>query len=127
VDRLRQLLGFIVHSTRRLAVLVIGGAVVAAGLVMMVAPGPGLIVIIAGLAILATEFTWAEILLVRAKKQALKAKDAAVRRGAGFLRRRRNVTVEVTELVEIDDRAEVVGAVEVVEAVDAVEVVEPVD
>ena len=103
MDRLRRLLGVIVRSTRRLAVLVIGCAVVTAGLVMMVTPGPGLVVIVAGLAILATEFTWAEILLERAKKQALRAKDAAVRRGKGFLRRRRTVTIEVTELVDVSD------------------------
>jgi len=102
VDRFRQLLGIIVRSTRRLAVLVIGCAVTCAGLVMMVTPGPGLIVIVAGLAILATEFTWAEILLERAKRQALRAKDAAVRRGAGLLRRRRTVTVEVVELDVIE-------------------------
>jgi uncharacterized protein (TIGR02611 family) len=100
VDRLRGLLGVIVRSTRRLAVLVVGCAVLAAGLVMMVTPGPGLVVIIAGLAILATEFTWAEILLERAKKQALRAKNAAFRR-AGLLRRRRTITIEVTEMVEL--------------------------
>jgi uncharacterized protein (TIGR02611 family) len=98
VDRFKGLMGVVVRSTRRLAVLVIGCAVTAAGLVMMVTPGPGLVVIVAGLAILATEFTWAEILLERAKRQALRAKDAAVRRGAGLLRRRRTVIVEVVDL-----------------------------
>jgi uncharacterized protein (TIGR02611 family) len=104
VDRARRLLGIIARSTRRLAVLIVGCGVTAAGLVMIVTPGPGIVVIVAGLAILATEFTWAEILLERAKKQAVKAKDAAVRGGAGLLRRRRTITVEVTEvdLVEID-------------------------
>jgi uncharacterized protein (TIGR02611 family) len=100
VDRARQLLGVIVRSTRRLAVLVVGAAVTVAGLVMLVTPGPGLVVIIAGLAILATEFTWAEILLERAKRQALRAKDAAVRQ-AGLLRRRRTITVELTEVTEV--------------------------
>jgi uncharacterized protein (TIGR02611 family) len=103
VDRLRGLLGVIVRSTRRLAVLVVGCAVTTAGLVMMVTPGPGLVVIIAGLAILATEFTWAEILLERAKKQALRAKNAAFRRGAGLVRRRRTIVLEVTELIEPPD------------------------
>lgn len=101
MDRARQLLGIILRSTRRLTVLVIGCGVTAAGLVMMVTPGPGLIVIVAGLAILATEFTWAEILLERAKKQALRAKDAAVRQAGLLRRRRRTTTVEVTE-VEVE-------------------------
>mgnify|MGYP006294407171 CR=1 FL=1 len=37
------------------------------GLIFMVLPGPGIPLVIAGLAILATEFTWAEILLNRTK------------------------------------------------------------
>jgi uncharacterized protein (TIGR02611 family) len=98
-----------VRSTRRLAVLVLGCAVTAAGLVMMVTPGPGLVVIIAGLAILATEFTWAEILLERARKQAVRAKNVAVRKAGGLRRRTRRLRVRVgqqvtevtvTELVE---------------------------
>jgi uncharacterized protein (TIGR02611 family) len=96
---------FIVRSTRRLAVLVLGCAVTAAGLVMIVTPGPGLVVIIAGLAILATEFTWAEILLDRAKKQAIKAKDAAVRK-AGGLRRRRTLRLRVTEVTQVTELTE---------------------
>jgi uncharacterized protein (TIGR02611 family) len=79
VDGFWRLLRFIVRSTRRLAILVVGLAVVAIGIVMIPAPGPGWAVVFAGLAILATEFTWAEILLDRAKRQAIKAKDLAVR------------------------------------------------
>jgi uncharacterized protein (TIGR02611 family) len=94
-----RLLRFIGRSTRRMAVLLLGLGVVCAGLVMLVTPGPGLVVIIAGLAILATEFTWAEILLERAKRQARKAKDSAVRnagRGLRRFRRRRVVEGQVT-------------------------------
>lgn len=124
MDRFRQLLGIILRSTRRLAVLVIGCAVTGAGLVMMVTPGPGIVVIVAGLAILATEFTWAEILLDRAKKQALKAKDAAVRQAGGFLRRRRTVTVE---MIEVEREADAV-TVDVVDVeVDVVEAVDETD
>lgn len=47
-------------AARRLVVTVIGGAVLTAGLVMIVTPGPGLLGIVAGLAILATEYTWAK-------------------------------------------------------------------
>ena len=47
----------------RVVVLVVGLALVAAGLVMLVTPGPGIAAIIAGLALLSTEFDWAKRLL----------------------------------------------------------------
>jgi uncharacterized protein (TIGR02611 family) len=43
----------------------VGLIVVLAGVVMLVTPGPGLLGIAAGLAILASEYTWAERLLRR--------------------------------------------------------------
>ncbi len=42
---------------------VVGGLVVAFGLVTIPLPGPGWLTVIAGLFVLATEFTWAERLL----------------------------------------------------------------
>jgi len=53
----------------RLAVIVVGGVVFLAGLMMIVFPGPGIIVSLVGLGILAREFTWAERLMrtLRAK------------------------------------------------------------
>jgi cation transport ATPase len=104
-----RLLRFIGRSTKRMAVLLVGLGVVCAGLVMLVTPGPGLVVIIAGLAILATEFTWAEILLERAKRQARKARDSAVRnagRGLRRFRRGRVVDLRVSEMT-IDLRTDV--------------------
>jgi uncharacterized protein (TIGR02611 family) len=44
------------RQTWRAAVAVVGGLVVLAGLVMLVLPGPGLLTIAAGLALLALEF-----------------------------------------------------------------------
>ena len=44
---------------KRIAILVAGMAVLLAGVVMLFTPGPGWGGIAAGLAILATEFTWA--------------------------------------------------------------------
>lgn len=41
---------------RRVAVGVLGGALVAVGLLMIVTPGPAVLVVPAGLALLATEF-----------------------------------------------------------------------
>src|SRR5712692_4008234 len=53
---------------RRIAVAFVGGIVVAVGVVMLVLPGPGILVIPAGLAILATEFQWARRLLHHLRK-----------------------------------------------------------
>lgn len=55
---------------RIIAVAVIGTTVVLIGVVMLALPGPGLLVIIGGLALLGTEFVWARRLLHRVKKTA---------------------------------------------------------
>lgn len=81
-----DLLRVILRSGKRLAVLVVGIVLVVGGLAMLVLPGPGILVVIAGLAVLATEFAWAEHLLDTAKDQATKAKN----RATGALRRRRS-------------------------------------
>lgn len=57
---------------------IVGIALLAVGLAMMVLPGPGILVIVAGLAVLATEYVWARSLLDRARSQAEKAQAAAV-------------------------------------------------
>ena len=57
----------------------IGGTVLLIGLVMLVLPGPGLPIMAAGLAILATEFFWARRALRNAK-----CAVAKVRRKTGF-------------------------------------------
>jgi tellurite resistance protein TerC len=56
-------------SPRRLLVAVGGGVLLAAGAAMLVLPGPGLLVIAAGLALLATEFLWARHALDRVKRR----------------------------------------------------------
>lgn len=48
------------RSARKVIVLIVGVAVVIAGIVLLAAPGPGMLVIIGGLVILATEFEWAQ-------------------------------------------------------------------
>jgi uncharacterized protein (TIGR02611 family) len=47
----------------RVAVGIVGGVIVAFGLATIPLPGPGWLTVIAGLFVLATEFTWAERLL----------------------------------------------------------------
>ena len=83
----KELLGFILRSTKRIVVLVVGLALVVAGVAMLVLPGPGIVVVIAGLAVLASEFAWAERMLDTAKEQAAKAGGAA-KKGLGRLRKK---------------------------------------
>jgi uncharacterized protein (TIGR02611 family) len=45
---------------RRIAITVAGFAVLLAGIAMLVLPGPGILVTVGGLAILATEYAWAK-------------------------------------------------------------------
>jgi tellurite resistance protein TerC len=51
------------RTARRVVIVVVGGTVMLLGVVMIVTPGPGLLAIFLGLAILATEFVWARRLL----------------------------------------------------------------
>jgi uncharacterized protein (TIGR02611 family) len=63
------------RQTWRVVVLVIGLVLVAAGLVMLVIPGPGIAAILGGLALLATEFDWARRLLAYARRRFNAARD----------------------------------------------------
>jgi uncharacterized protein (TIGR02611 family) len=62
---------------RRVATLVVGGTVVLIGVALIALPGPAVVVIPAGLAILALEFAWARRLLERAKEGASNGLRAA--------------------------------------------------
>jgi len=53
---------------KKILVLIIGGTVLLIGIILIFLPGPSFIVIPAGLAILAIEFSWARTLLKRAQK-----------------------------------------------------------
>jgi len=61
----------------RVGLVIVGFTVLAAGLAMMVLPGPALAVIPIGLAILSLEFAWAARLLDVALEQAEKARASA--------------------------------------------------
>lgn len=65
------------QHAKRVAIFVAGMAVVVAGIVMLVLPGPGLLVIVAGLSILAIEFAWAQRLRDQAKDRAAAAATKA--------------------------------------------------
>jgi uncharacterized protein (TIGR02611 family) len=60
-----QWIRFIARNAKRLMILILGVAVLLAGVAMLALPGPGVLVIILGLVILATEFAWAERMLDR--------------------------------------------------------------
>ncbi len=65
---LRRLWDLTYRQARRLAVLVIGGSVLLFGLALIVLPGPAIVVIPAGLAILSLEFAWARSFLARVRR-----------------------------------------------------------
>jgi uncharacterized protein (TIGR02611 family) len=75
----------------RLAVTVVGVAVIAIGIVLLPLPGPGWLIIFAGLGVLGTEYAWAARLLrwVRARVRRwtrwIAAKPVWFRLGAGLL------------------------------------------
>lgn len=62
---------------KRILVGVLGGLVTLIGVVALVAPGPGWLIIFTGLGILASEFAWAARVLTTAKGVASRAANAA--------------------------------------------------
>lgn len=63
---------FLINSlkqVKRVIIAVIGFTVLAIGLVMVVLPGPALLVIPVALGILATEFVWAKNLIKKVKSK----------------------------------------------------------
>lgn len=73
-------------------IALIGGTVVLLGVILLVLPGPGVLIIAGGLAILATEFLWAKRALRNAKGAVAKAR----RKGGwlAWLRRRKASAVK---------------------------------
>jgi len=58
------------RPVRRSGIAVLGGILTLAGIALLVLPGPGFVVVAAGLAVLATEFEWARRPLVYARGKA---------------------------------------------------------
>lgn len=65
-----EVLRFVARSSKRIAVSVVGGALVLAGIAMIVLPGPGILVVAIGFAVLGTEYAWAAAALERTKRTA---------------------------------------------------------
>jgi uncharacterized protein (TIGR02611 family) len=61
---------------KRILVGIVGGLVTIIGVVALIAPGPGWLIIFAGLGILGTEFAWAARALKTAKGVASRAIDS---------------------------------------------------
>ncbi len=75
---MKRLVNWTVKNIRRLIIGVAGGTVLLIGIIMIVTPGPAVVFIPMGLAILATEFVWAQALLVKVRER---IKQATGRKG----------------------------------------------
>lgn len=62
----------ILRHTKRLIVFVVGGTILLFGIVLIFTPGPAIVIIPLALAILATEFVWAELLLHKIKEKLMR-------------------------------------------------------
>ena len=65
---LKRLWNMTYRQARRFVVLVVGGSVLLFGIALLVLPGPAIVVIPVGLAILSIEFAWARSFLVRVRR-----------------------------------------------------------
>ncbi|WP_055557586.1 TIGR02611 family protein [Streptomyces sp. NBRC 110028] len=66
------------HLSWQVGVFVVGLAVVAGGIIMLPLPGPGWLVIFGGMAIWATEFVWAQLVLRWTKRKVTEAAHRAL-------------------------------------------------
>lgn len=83
------------HVSWQVGVFVIGLAVVVAGIIMLPLPGPGWVVIFGGMAIWATEFVWAQLVLRWTKRKVTEAAQRALDPRV----RRRNIILTSVGLV----------------------------
>lgn len=65
---IRKVIHLTYKAARRIAVIVVGSTILLFGIVLLVTPGPGLLVIPIGLAILGLEFAWARRWLRRVRE-----------------------------------------------------------
>jgi uncharacterized protein (TIGR02611 family) len=72
-----------IQRAKRWIKMIVGFTLLVFGAAMLVLPGPGIVTIVLGLAILGTEYVWARLLLEQIKRRAAAARDAVRRRGSG--------------------------------------------
>lgn len=63
------------RAVRRVIIGVIGGTILALGIAMIVLPGPAIVVVPLGLAVLATEYIWARRWLKKLRAMVQQARD----------------------------------------------------
>ncbi|MFI7343375.1 TIGR02611 family protein [Streptomyces sp. NPDC050085] len=85
------------HLSWQVGVFIVGLAVVVAGIIMLPLPGPGWLVIFGGMAIWATEFVWAQLVLRWTKRKVTEATQRALDPRV----RRRNIILTTIGLVII--------------------------
>lgn len=68
------------QQTRRALRILAGFALLALGIVLLVGPGPGWLVILLGLGLLAVDFVWARRLLDRMKQEGTRLRNFVFRR-----------------------------------------------
>jgi uncharacterized protein (TIGR02611 family) len=71
-----------VEQVRRVFRIVVGFTLLLAGVVMIVTPGPGWLVILLGLGLLAAEFVWARRLMDRIKREGDRVREAVMGRSS---------------------------------------------
>lgn len=95
-----------VEQVRRVFRIVAGFTLLAVGVVMIVTPGPGWLVILLGLSLLAAEFIWARRLMDRMKREGGRVRDVVWRympsRGSA------SATADVEKVTEEQPSQEVV-------------------
>ena len=69
----------VVHVTRRLVLEIVGWSLVLLGLAALVLPGPGLLALFAGLALLSQQYEWARRWAEPVRRRALQAAEDGVR------------------------------------------------
>jgi len=74
-NALEQFIRVTLRQIRRMAILLIGTTVVLVGIVMIVTPGPAVVVVPIGLGILAIEFAWARRLLHQVRDRAMSLRE----------------------------------------------------
>ena len=65
------------HPIRWVVVATIGGTLLVLGITFLLIPGPGLPLIIAGLAVLASEFAWAQFMLGKLREKGVAVSKSA--------------------------------------------------
>ena len=68
-----------VEQVRRIFLIIAVFTLLLAGVVFLVTPGPGMLVIFLGLGLLAAEFVWARRLMERIRHEGGRLKDAVLR------------------------------------------------